>query len=210
MIYKNKTINTLDNEIWVDCFGYDGIYSVSNLGRVKSENRYVNNGKSQRLVKERILSQAQSKDGRLMVNLSIDNKAKPTQVNQLVYYSFYPEKINDMINNEVFHVNKIVNDNRLINLGYNDIHGKSYKISIELGNVKHLGQARKNVHKYTKENSIIENGIVVKRKCKICNELKDVDYFEYKRNTCLKCRKRTKQSYYQNVKLNRSTSPACC
>jgi len=48
--YKNKNIKSLDDEKWVDVYGYDGVYSVSNLGRVKSETRYVNNGKGGRLV----------------------------------------------------------------------------------------------------------------------------------------------------------------
>ena len=29
-------INNLDNEIWKDCKGYEGLYQVSNKGRVKS------------------------------------------------------------------------------------------------------------------------------------------------------------------------------
>jgi hypothetical protein len=72
-MYRNKNIETLENEIWVDAIYYDGSYSVSNLGRVKSEQRVVNNGSSGgRLVKERILSQAKNnKDNRLGVNLSI-------------------------------------------------------------------------------------------------------------------------------------------
>jgi hypothetical protein len=40
-IYKNTSIEDLDNEIWADILGFDGIYQVSNLGRIKSLKRYV-------------------------------------------------------------------------------------------------------------------------------------------------------------------------
>lgn len=205
LFFKNKELIDLPNEIWVDCFGYDGIYSVSNLGRVKSEGRWVSNGKSERFVKERILSQAELSDGRLTVNLSINNIAESKQVHQLVFYSFHPEKINDKLRDEVYHINKILNDNRLENLGYNEIQGKSYKISIELGNVKHLETARKAVHKYTKDTAQIINGEVAKRKCKSCGELKDVSFFEYKRNTCIECRKIEKRNRYKSQKALKKT-----
>lgn len=32
-------------EIWKDVIGFEGLYSVSNLGKVKSVERFVKNGK---------------------------------------------------------------------------------------------------------------------------------------------------------------------
>lgn len=198
--WKNRNINDLDGEIWVDAVGYDGIYSVSNLGRVKSERRYVNNGNGGRWVKEKILSQARCADGRLSVNLSYLNIAKSHQLNQLVYYSFYPEKINDNINDEVYHINKKQDDNRLINLSYNSVHGKSYKISIDLGNVTHLGKARKSLHPYTKNSSIFVDGHITHKICKKCKVLLKIDSFYNFSNTCKDCRNAEKRSRYYKLK----------
>ena len=39
---------------WIDALGFDGIYEVSNYGRIKSLGRYVNIRNGQRWVKERI------------------------------------------------------------------------------------------------------------------------------------------------------------
>lgn len=33
-IYKNLSLEDLENEIWVDALGFGGVYAVSNLGRV--------------------------------------------------------------------------------------------------------------------------------------------------------------------------------
>ena len=47
---------TLTKEIWKDIPEYEGLYQISNLGRVKSLDRYVNGRNSKRLIKGKILS----------------------------------------------------------------------------------------------------------------------------------------------------------
>lgn len=37
-----KNIYIMEEEIWKDIKGYEGLYQVSNLGRVKSLDKYVN------------------------------------------------------------------------------------------------------------------------------------------------------------------------
>lgn len=39
--YQNLSLEDLPNEFWRDVVGYEGIYQVSNLGRVKSLDRYA-------------------------------------------------------------------------------------------------------------------------------------------------------------------------
>lgn len=39
--YQNLSLEDLPNEIWKDVVGYEGLYQVSNLGRVKSLDRYA-------------------------------------------------------------------------------------------------------------------------------------------------------------------------
>lgn len=191
-IYKNLNLEDLENEIWTDALDFGGIYAVSNLGRVKSLERRVPTAKGHRMVRERILSQGkQKKDGRLSVVFSLNNVAKSYALNTLVYYSFNPKKMNADLNDEVYHINKIQDDNRLCNLGYNKIKGASYKRSIELGNVKHLEKARKKLHPHTINSSIIIDGRTTHRTCRICNKLKEQkEYNYYGTNRCLECDKK--------------------
>ena len=201
LLWENRNIEDLLNEVWIDVYGYDGVYSVSNFGRVKSEERRVNTMKGDRLVKSRILKQWKSKDGRLSVRLSKECLSKTLQVNQLVYYSFNPNKLGSKSKSEVYHKNKIDSDNRLINLGYNKTKGKSYKISIDLGNVKHLKGARKKLHRYTKENAIIKDGKTTHRKCKKCKDLKtQKEFYSYGSNTCKKCKNKQSKINYNSKK----------
>ena len=67
-------------EIWKDVKGYEGLYQVSNLGKVKSVERYVTHYKGGvKLVPERILKQYIPNTGYPIVhiskkNISIKNK----------------------------------------------------------------------------------------------------------------------------------------
>ena len=107
-----------DNEVWIDIPGYENEYQVSNLGRVKSLERFVNvnkNGKVyKRLVKERILRPGRyTKCGHVSVVL---RRGKPgIPVHQLVTLSFLGEVPEGM---EVLHKNGNPKDNRLENLRY--------------------------------------------------------------------------------------------
>ena len=57
-------------EIWKDIKGYDGLYQISNLGRVKSLERYrKGNGGSLTIVKETILKQSKNNKGYYRVEL---------------------------------------------------------------------------------------------------------------------------------------------
>ena len=41
-IYENLSLEDMEGEIWKDVVGYEGIYQVSNLGRIKSLDKRVN------------------------------------------------------------------------------------------------------------------------------------------------------------------------
>lgn len=54
----NTQIENLDGEVWKDVVGYEGLYQVSNMGRVKSVKRVVNSTnpkQSWKTINERIL-----------------------------------------------------------------------------------------------------------------------------------------------------------
>lgn len=69
-------------EIWKDIEGYEGLYQVSNLGRVKSLKRLH--------TKERIISHFLNHGGYARVNLWKDNKSKKYSVHRLVAEAFVP------------------------------------------------------------------------------------------------------------------------
>jgi hypothetical protein len=133
--FKDKTLENLDNEEWVDVFGYDGLYSVSNLGRVKSERRYSQRG---RLINEKILSQCfmrskKCKSPVLYVTLySYIGEKKSFPVHYLVGISFLrePDK------SECFcHNDKIMTNNTLNNISVVK-KSVSSKMNYEKGNQK--------------------------------------------------------------------------
>ena len=103
-------------EIWKKVKGYEGIYEVSNLGRVKSLSRIVlKKGKYPFLTKEKILKQSNNYRGYKHVGLYLNKKMKTLTVHQLVVIAFLNHKPNgqELVVN---HINLIKKDNRLENL----------------------------------------------------------------------------------------------
>lgn len=70
-------------EIWRDVVGYEGLYKVSNRGRVKSLNY-------EGLGKEEFLKLSPDKHGYMRVYLYKDKKRKTCQVHRLVAEAFIP------------------------------------------------------------------------------------------------------------------------
>lgn len=71
-----EPIQDIEGEVWRDVPNYEGLYEVSNKGRVKS------------LRSNKILSQSFS-SGYASVALSINNKRKTCRVHHLVFHAFY-------------------------------------------------------------------------------------------------------------------------
>jgi len=79
----------MDKEIWKDVLGYEGLYQVSNFGKVKSLRRLVN-GKANkpRVVQERLLKPTVDGHGYLTVRLYRSGKGLTNKVHVLVAEHF--------------------------------------------------------------------------------------------------------------------------
>lgn len=78
-------------EIWQDIKGYEGIYQISNLGKIKSIARDTSNVCKQ----TRLLKPTKDRDrGYLIVTLCKNNKYKTVRVHRIVAETFIPNPEN--------------------------------------------------------------------------------------------------------------------
>lgn len=81
-------------EIWKDIQGYEGLYQISNFGRVKSLPKFRNNGTGGFISKEKILKTEENNRGYVRVQIKNNGKAKRFFVHRLVAFSFIPNPEN--------------------------------------------------------------------------------------------------------------------
>nr|DAO38314.1 MAG TPA: homing endonuclease [Caudoviricetes sp.] len=99
-------------EIWKDIEGYEGLYQVSNFGRVKSLDRYVLRNENTLFVKGIVLSQLNNR-GYLTVRLCNSGKYKNYFVHRLVANAFIH---NDNNYSEINHIDENKHNNHVDNL----------------------------------------------------------------------------------------------
>lgn len=133
-------------EIWKDIIGFEGIYQISNFGRIKSLERLVKCGilnSEFRIVKERILKPAINRNGYYKVCLKHKFINKTLLVHRLIAQAFIPNPENKPTIN---HINGIKTDNRIVNLEWctmkeNNVHAfatglkRAHNKSINVGAV---------------------------------------------------------------------------
>ena len=98
-----------NREIWASIHGYEGLYEVSNRGRVRSL----------KFGKKKILKPTPNKQGYYHVKLSKDSKTKDFRVSRLVAMAFVPNP-NPNQWKQVNHKNEVKTDNRASNLEWCD------------------------------------------------------------------------------------------
>lgn len=106
----------MQEEIWKDVPNYEGLYQVSNLGNVKSLQRYVICNGGNRFKKEIILKPGKDNYGYYIVSLHKKCISRTFSIHKLVAITFLnnkPDKTNKIV---VDHINNIRTDNRIENL----------------------------------------------------------------------------------------------
>ena len=98
-------------ETWKDIAGYEGLYQVSDLGRVRSLN-YRHTGKT------KIIKPSKNNCGYFIIRLCKNNKGKGYSIHRLVALAFVEGQ--DLFKNEINHINEDKSDNRAINLEWCD------------------------------------------------------------------------------------------
>ena len=112
--HKNLLLQDLPNEVWVDIPNYEGLYQVSNLGRVKSMARLLNRGRGQYLRPPIVLKAPINGHGYHQVALyDKEGKGRIFGVHQLVAVCFID---NPKDYNDIDHINTTKTDNRVENL----------------------------------------------------------------------------------------------
>lgn len=115
----NYTTEELESEKWKDIDGYEGMYQVSDLGRVRSF----------KYGKERILKSNVLQSGYIQVGLHKNGRTKMKYIHRLVANAFIPN--DDSSKNQVNHKDENKQNNRAsnlewctqqYNLTYNDLH----------------------------------------------------------------------------------------
>lgn len=74
-------------ETWRPIAGYEGFYSISSIGRVRSEYRVISHGAKTQTVRTKIMSPARKKSGHLSVMLH-GKSVKRMHVHRLVALAF--------------------------------------------------------------------------------------------------------------------------
>ena len=148
-------------EIWKDIPDYEGLYQVSNMGRVKALEKYVKHryGGKQKL-KERMLIPYSNNSGYLNIKLSKENKYKHFLVHRLVLLAFVPNPENKPTGN---HKDGVKADNYVSNLEWatykeNQNHAKENglnthmyackKVKIFKGNIEKIFDSARDAARY--------------------------------------------------------------
>jgi hypothetical protein len=114
----------MENEIWKAIEGFEGLYEISNMGRVKSLARVAHRPKVGPLpVKEKIRCTPLNTSGYPSIFLSKDGVTTQFRIHRLVAQAFIPNPDNLP---QVNHLNNVKTDNRAENLEWITLLGNVY------------------------------------------------------------------------------------
>ncbi len=160
-------------EIWQNIKGYEGLYQVSNMGRIKRLPKteyvynYLSNTKVKRVKKEKILAYKRNSNNYIIVTLSNNGVSKAYTIHRLVAQTFIPNPNNYP---QINHINGKKYDNRVENLEWCTA-SENIKHASRVGlrkttkkqktqakrNLKKANEAKKRkIYQLTKDNKIIK------------------------------------------------------
>ena len=168
----------IEKEVWNDIQGYEGLYQVSNLGRVKSLN-YNRTGK------ECILKYGINTDGYLYVILSKNCICKNRTIHRLVATAFIdnPDNLPYINHKDENKLNNRVENLEWCTAEYNSNYGTGIARGLKTKKLKKCKTAPKEVLQFTKEGKFVNEfpstqeafrctGIYQSRICYCCKNIK--------------------------------------
>lgn len=172
----------MEEEIWKDIKGYEGLYQVSSFGRIKSLERYITfinrwGGTNKVKLQEKILKHHFNNRGYCTLTLYKNGKSYHKLVHRLVGETFIPN-----INNlpEINHKDENKLNNSVSNLMWcTRQYNNNYGIQTKEGRRKTSSYRMKRIAQYTKDDKLVaiydgirvaeeETGIDNRNICKCC------------------------------------------
>lgn len=138
-------------DVWKDVEGYEGLYQVSDMVKVRSLDRVVNDNGGKRFVKGRILKPVLVNNGYLVVALCNGRGQANKTVHRLVGKAFIPNPNNYK---DINHKNGIKTDNRIENLEW-CTRSQNMKHAYKTG-LKHVPKGEKNHMAKLTEKQVIQ------------------------------------------------------
>ena len=92
-----------ENEIWCDVVGYEGVYQISNTGKVKS--LYLRTGSAE-VARDLIMTPTDNGNGYLIVGFKLNGKRKNRYVHDLVAECFISKRPKGFVVNHIDHNKK--------------------------------------------------------------------------------------------------------
>ena len=168
-------------EIWKDIIGYEGLYHVSNYGRVKSLN-YRHTGK------EKILKAFISGDGHLSVYLYKNGVGKSCLVHRIVAEAFLPNPDNKSI---VHHKDHNHQNNNIVNLVWltHEEHAAEHPERYEAANEAARKACSKHINQFTKD------GLFVRTWYSAMDIERELGYSNQNIIACCKVKRKTAYGY---------------
>lgn len=147
-------------EMWKNVKGYEKLYQVSNLGRVRSKTHTRKNGKRDNQIcvsKGKLLKPGKDSRGYMIVVLSKEGKTKSCRVHRLVAECFIDNPNNYPIINhkDENKANNNINNLEWCTYKYNNEYGTKL-MKISQGNSKKVNQYDKNLNFIKQWDSMIE------------------------------------------------------